>query len=85
MSSFAIVNQFIRNRVTSLELQPYPQLREYASNVELVDQKFKDLLMTEVAIPGTFKWWEKGVLRYAGKELASDLYNRYGIAISVID
>ncbi len=70
--------------LTAPELQQYPQLHEYASNVELVDRKFKDLLMTEVAIPGTFKWWEQGVLRYAGKELASDLYSRYGISISVI-
>jgi hypothetical protein len=78
-----------RNRIelilTSPELQQYPQLSEYAANVELVDRKFKDLLMAEVVVPGSFKWWKKGVLRCAGKELASDLYNCYGIVVSVID
>lgn len=71
--------------LTSPELQQYPQSSEYAANVELVDRQFKDLLMAEVVVSGSFKWWKKGVLRRAGKELASDLYNCYGIVVSVID
>jgi hypothetical protein len=66
------------------ELAESSEVREFRQAVENEDARFRGLLQEEVVIgaPGAF-WWERGVPRQAGAELAADFDELYGIAVTV--
>ena len=74
------VREWIELILSAPELQQFPELKEFASNLLPIDRRFQALLLPDVSLPKSF-WWEKGVLRYAGQELKDDLMNSYGIKI----
>jgi hypothetical protein len=74
------VREWIELILSAPELQIYPEIQEFASNVSDIDQKFRKLLRSDVSLP-KLVWWEQGVLQYAGRELKNDLLDLYDIEI----
>lgn len=68
------------------ELQSFPEFEELTGRVHEVDQRFRALLLPDVIQPyASDEWWERGVLRYAGREYATDLKTLYGIKVAEIE
>jgi hypothetical protein len=56
---------------------------EFRKRVAEVDQKFRGLLLPGIAI-GNGNWWEVGVPKYAGSELALDFGEQFGVMVEVV-
>ncbi len=64
------------------EMYIFPEFKEFKSLIDSIDRRFNDLLQknnyrTEVGN----KWWRKGILKFAGEEYCSDIFNLYGIIV----
>jgi hypothetical protein len=76
----------VRTRIERLlrapQLRHFPEVREYAARVALLDDQFRQLLQKDVVRPAlSGDWWEKGVLRFGGEEYARDMRDRFGIHV----
>lgn len=78
------VREWIELILSAPQLQQFPELEEFASNILLIDKRFQALLLPDVSLPKSF-WWEKGVPRYGGREFRDDLVNLYGIKIELLE
>lgn len=70
--------------LSSPKLNDYKEKQDFALQVDLVDKKFKSLLLPNVLMSKKY-WWEQGVLRYACQGYAKDLYDKYGIKIDIVE
>jgi hypothetical protein len=78
------VREWIELILSAPELQQFPELKEFASNVLPIDKRFQALFLPDVSLPKSF-WWEKWIPRYAGQELRDDFAGLYGIEIELLE
>jgi hypothetical protein len=63
---------------------PVEDRTELATRAAEVDARFQALLQPEVEVgPVDDPWWHRGVLRYAGEELAAELREWFGVKVEV--
>ncbi|WP_405060286.1 hypothetical protein OG474_01240 [Kribbella sp. NBC_01505] len=78
----------VRGRIEKLlgsaELQGFEQMGWVRAEIAEVDERYRALLI-EVDGPAGRGWWEAGVPRVAGAELAADFAEQYGIEVAVIE
>ncbi len=77
------VRERIEVILSAPKLQVYSECQEYEENVTLVDRQFEKLTLPDISLSDRTYWWEKCVLRYAGRELVADLFERYRIKIDI--
>lgn len=67
------------------ELTRFPQMGLVRKAVLAVDERFRAILRPD-AFPRfpESEWWLRGVVRYAGPQLAEDLRREYGIIVDVL-
>src|SRR5688572_28923260 len=75
------VREWIETILASPDLANYSEYHEFRNLVAEVDVTFKALLQAGLTTPAKRLWWEGGVLKFAGPELAADFQRDYGIAI----
>jgi hypothetical protein len=79
----------IRNDIESLlrtrELEEFEEFNFFKESVSKLDDKFKELLHPVFEFPiETQYWWQKKVLKYAGKKYAEQIKNHFGFNIQVL-
>ncbi|MDP9642098.1 hypothetical protein J2S53_002043 [Actinopolyspora lacussalsi] len=68
------------------ELQGYSGMVVFRTRVEIIDARFRPLL-----IPGVFPkieekaWWARGMVRYARRKLVSEVWESFGIEIAEVE
>jgi hypothetical protein len=77
------VREAIHAILSDPALEGDPAMPAFAHHVAVIDQQFRGLLLPGVTIPHQAYWWEKGVPRIAGEDLANDLHIIYGIHVPV--
>ncbi len=77
------VREWIELVLSVPELQSMVGYKEFAAAVFVLDKQFKNLLIPGVIVPGRKFWWEAGVLKSAGAELAKDFRIEYDIQITI--
>jgi hypothetical protein len=75
----------LEDAMNAPELANYPQMELVRSAVSIADEKFRPILVPDAfpKIPES-KWWLRGMVRYAGPQLAADLRRSYGITIETV-
>jgi hypothetical protein len=67
------------------DLPADPSVDAFVDAVRKDDERFKRLLQTDVLIRSDgLPWWNRGVPRYAGAELADDFAGVHGAHIAVV-
>jgi hypothetical protein len=67
------------------DLEYGPSVEEFKMLVAQSDLSFRELLQPGVTVGNTNAyWWERGVPKYAGAELASDFQEIFGLHVEVI-
>jgi hypothetical protein len=55
----------------------------FKEQVEKIDLKYKDLLLSTFFRDEQKKWWKKGILQYAGEEYSEDILKRYNVSVRI--
>lgn len=76
-----IVRDVIEAVLTDPETARYPEFREWQDRVLEVDKRFRQLLLADIRLPGSFHWWRLAVLRCSGAKYRDDLEQMFGIAV----
>ena len=80
------VRERLEAALSDAELARHPSWAAYRQAIERADATFRELLQPGVERgPPSGKWWERGVLRRAGKEYAEDVESLYGAHVEVVD
>jgi hypothetical protein len=76
------VRTMIYDVMTDPDLRRDPPTEEFEERISQTDDRFRQLLQPGVLIgDASNHWWERGVPRYAGAELASDFQEIYGVNV----
>lgn len=75
----------LERAMSEAELQRFFELAELSARVEVVDARFRALLLPNAfpRIDGRF-WWARGVVRYGGRRLVEDLREQYDVDIAQV-
>ena len=79
------VREWIEIVLARTDLAVFDEHRQFREVVAEIDAEFQGLLQTAYAVPRKNFWWERGVLSFAGSELALDFVRDYGISIAIKD
>lgn len=75
----------VRNRIEAILIdaraREFPEHDELAIRVAVLDKQFRDLLQPGTQSPYGDKWWERGVLAFAGDEYAEFYRSAYDIVV----
>lgn len=72
----------VRDRIEQCLRTPGAAPPGFAERVEAVDARFRALLQPGVEVgPEDDPWWHRGVLRYAGGDLADGLEEWFGVEV----
>jgi len=76
------VRGMIERLLSNEDLARFPEFANFSDRVAEIDAEFRALLQEGVEIrdSGT-PWWERGVPRMAGAELAKDFSQMFGVAV----
>jgi hypothetical protein len=74
----------IERAMNEPSLWKFPEMRDFTEAVLAIDARFRPLLLPD-AFPRfpPEEWWARGVVKYAGPRLVSDLRTAYGVEILV--
>ncbi|MEV4348790.1 hypothetical protein AB0J83_30400 [Actinoplanes sp. NPDC049596] len=76
------VRSMIERLLTDEELAGFPEFAGFAARVAEIDARFRALLQEGVEIrDSAAAWWERGVPRMAGAELAEDFHVMFGVTV----
>lgn len=79
------VRRMIHRLLINGELARYAEFSDFERQIADIDNRFRALLQDEVTIgESDDPWWERGVPRIAGAELASDFEQTFGVWIPEI-
>ena len=77
------VRDAIEKILTEDRLSNYPDFQVFKKSVLSIDNTFKKLLLSDFDRDNKSSWWQKGVLKEAGKEYVKDIRDRYQIEIEI--
>ncbi|MFC9693328.1 hypothetical protein ACFTSF_32565 [Kribbella sp. NPDC056951] len=78
------VRGLIERILQSPTLRGYEQMGWVRAEIEALDARYAALLV-DLERRADGGWWERGIPRLAGPELAGDLAARYGVDVQVVD
>jgi hypothetical protein len=79
------VRTMIQQVLTVDGLIASPQVEAYKSRIGVLDAQYRELLQPGIEVgDATRQWWERGVPKYAGAELADDFSRIYQVEIPVV-
>jgi hypothetical protein len=79
------VRGMLEKLFANTEIRGHPKFAELRDQVETIDARLKALFEPRIAIAGEDRpWWERGVPRFAGPELASDFNQMFGVLIDTV-
>jgi len=68
----------------SPELRNYNEFQKFKKDIDAIDLKFKNLFISDGGRKNKKYWWSYGILKYAGKDYANDIFQEYDIQIKII-
>ncbi|GAB3953375.1 hypothetical protein GCM10029976_093430 [Kribbella albertanoniae] len=78
------VRRLIDRILQSPMLQGFEQMDWVRAEIEALDARYRALLI-DLDRGDERGWWERGIPRLAGPELAGDFAERYGVGVEVVD
>jgi hypothetical protein len=57
----------------------------FATHVQHLDDEFRKVLFPDIVLEPSQPWWHGRVLRYAGRDYAEYMLERYGITVEVVE
>jgi hypothetical protein len=79
------VRGMIEKLFADVEIRGHPRFPELRDQVEARDARLRAIFEPGIAIGGEDRpWWERGVPRFAGPELASDFNQMFGVLIDTV-
>lgn len=76
-----LIQQLLNNE----EIAAADEFKEVFVELGRLDQKFQNLLQPKIVLEKGEGWWDKGVLKKAGKEYCLYMYDAHAIAVKDVD
>ena len=77
------IRNVIEKVLLSQNLKQYLQYFEFAEKINSIDLEFKTLLNDGFVMEGRVNWWNRSVLKEAGKEYAEDIKSLYDVEVRI--
>ncbi|SFE57402.1 hypothetical protein SAMN04487819_1175 [Actinopolyspora alba] len=67
-------------------LQDFSEMVVFRTRVEIIDARFRPLLIPDVFPKfGEEEWWLRGLVRYARRKLVSEVWESFGVEIAEVE
>ena len=79
------VREKLETILSAGRLRTYPEIDVLKTEVSKIDERFRTLLNRDAVLESRANWWEKGILKRAGRAYASYFRDAYDIGVEVAE